>query len=49
MAAINNKYSHIEILLKHGSDPNISDGFSQFYHIAKKLNIDPIYGMYFIL
>lgn len=44
MAAVNDKPKHIEILLKHGADPNIGDGFSQFYHVARKVNSDPAYG-----
>lgn len=41
---MNDKPKHIEVLLKHGADPNISDGFSQFYHVARKMNADPAYG-----
>jgi len=44
VAAVNNKYQHIEVLLKHGADPNISEGFSNFYHVAQKLKTNPIDG-----
>lgn len=42
-------YQHLEVLLKFGADPNISEGFSNFYHVAKKLNTNPDYGKYVII
>lgn len=49
VAAANNKYKHVEVLLKHGADPNISEGFSNFYHVAQKVKVNPADGNYTLL
>ncbi|VVC44807.1 ATPase, AAA-type, core,ClpA/B family,Clp ATPase, C-terminal,P-loop containing nucleoside triphosphate [Cinara cedri] len=41
VAAANNKYNQIEVLLKFGADQDMSDNFLSVYHAAKKLNIHP--------
>jgi len=41
VAAANNKYEHLAVLLKCGADPNLSDGFSNCLNVARKHNIDP--------
>jgi len=48
VAASNNKYEHLEVLLKCGADPNVSDGFSNCINVARKRNINPSDGKYII-
>lgn len=49
MAASNNKYEHLAVLLKSGADPNLSDGFSNCINVARKRNINPSDGKYIII
>lgn len=46
VAAANNKHQHIEVLLKHGADPNISEGFSNVFHVSHKLRTNLADGNY---
>jgi len=48
VAASNNKYEHLAVLLKSGADPNLSDGFSNCINVARKRNINPSDGTYII-
>lgn len=41
VAASNNKYEHLAVLLKSGADPDLSDGFSNCINVARKRNINP--------
>ncbi|KAL5232851.1 hypothetical protein ACI65C_000261 [Semiaphis heraclei] len=41
VAASNNKYEQLAVLLKSGADPNLSDGFSNCINVARKQNINP--------
>lgn len=44
VAAVNNKYEQIEILINNGADPNISEGFSNSFNTSKKLRFNPVDG-----
>jgi len=44
VAASNNKYEHLAVLLKAGADPDLSDGFSNYLNVARKQNINPMDG-----
>jgi len=44
VAAVNNKHEQIEVLIKNGADPNISEGFSNSFHTSKKLRFNPVDG-----
>ncbi|XP_050532008.1 caseinolytic peptidase B protein homolog isoform X2 [Daktulosphaira vitifoliae] len=47
VVAVQNKVKLLETLLKNGADPNITDGFSNIYHVAQKFN-DNISNVKFI-
>lgn len=49
MAAANDKYDQIEVLLKLGADQDISDHFLNIHHVARKLNMHHTDGKYSIL
>lgn len=46
VAVANSKHLHLEVLLKSGADPDISEGFSNFQIVARKLDIDHVDGEY---
>jgi len=48
VAASNNKYEQLAVLLKSGADPNLSDGFSNCINVARKQNINPSDGKYIV-
>lgn len=48
VAAVNNKYQQIEVLLKCGADPDIGEGFSNYYNVSRKKNVHPNESKYFI-
>lgn len=48
VAAVNNKFQHIEVLLKCGADPDIGEGFSNYYNVSRKTNVHPTESKYII-
>ncbi|XP_050436131.1 caseinolytic peptidase B protein homolog [Adelges cooleyi] len=38
VAAVKDKYRHLETLLKCGADPDIGDGFSNVFNVSRKFN-----------